>query len=166
MNHITAKEIIDLYQLAPHPEGGYYSETYRSTGEIDGSLLTPQLNGKRSYSTAIYFLLEKGQKSQLHRLQFDEIFHFYLGEPLSVWILYPDHRFEKITMGQDILSGQQMQLVIPANSWFGAIPDGNYSFIGCTLAPGFDFVDFELKDPKLLMDDYPSAREMISQFIN
>lgn len=163
---IKADQIIEYYNLEPHPEGGYFTETYRSEEKLDAKLISPLLEGERAYSTAIYFLLKSGQKSQLHRLPFNEIFHFYLGDTLDVWVLYPDQSFQKVVMGQNIFEGELVQYRIPANTWFGAIPRGDFSFIGCTLAPGFDYRDFELRDTKELLNEYPKAKDMILNFID
>jgi uncharacterized protein len=107
-------DIIKTYSLIPHPEGGYYKETYRSSSDISAL--------ERNYCTAIYYLLTKDAKSNLHRIKSDEIWHFYLGSPMTVAIIHSNERIEEITLGQDIKAGHKLQYVVPANTWFGAFP--------------------------------------------
>lgn len=152
-------ELIDRFALSPHPEGGYFAETYRATTTV------PTSHGERSASTAIYFLLPKGTKSHLHRIQSDEAWHFYLGGPLKITELRPDGKVIETVLGQNLDRGNVLQHVVPAGSWFGAIPEPgtDFSFVGCTVAPGFDFADFELADPDQLSQQYPHAAPQIQQ---
>jgi uncharacterized protein len=160
---LDTAEIIKLFGMQPHPEGGYYKESYRSTEMIPQTVLPKAFSGDRCFSTAIYFLLPKGAKSRLHRIASDEIWHFYLGGPLTLTQLMPDGNLQSLTLGPDIMGGQQLQHVVPAGCWFGAQPQpgSRFSLVGCTLAPGFDFADFELGDPQALMADYPHAKNII-----
>ena len=153
MKEITAQELIDRFDLKPHPEGGYFRETYRSDLIVKN----------RNCSTAIYFLIPKDARSCLHRIASDEIWHFYLGDPLKLIEISPAGDVKKTTLGQDIASGHLLQHVVPAGHWFGAYPadGGRYSFVGCTVAPGFDFQDFELGDRKGLLKRFPDARSII-----
>ncbi|MBI2981843.1 MAG: cupin domain-containing protein [Deltaproteobacteria bacterium] len=127
-----------MFDLKPHPEGGYYRETYRALEKISKSALPARFAGDCNFSTAIYYLLAQGEKSKLHRLKTDEIFHFYLGDPLIVVQIFSD-RVEKIRLGQDILAGEKVQHVVPAGCWFGgySAEESRFSFVGCTVAPGF-----------------------------
>lgn len=162
----SAEEIIKLFDLKPHPEGGYYSETYRAKGIIPHHTLPKGFKGDRNFSTAIYYLLMEGQQSKLHRLASDELFHFYLGDPLTVVMIFPD-RVEKVVMGQEIAKGQRLQWTIPAGCWFGGYlsPGSRFSLIGCTVAPGFDFADFDANpNQDKLMRAFPHAREEILRF--
>ena len=132
---MNANELVEALELQPHPEGGFYRETYRAAGMTDG----------RNHSTAIYYLLPKGAASRLHRLKSDEVFHFYLGGPMTLVKLGPKGEAETITLGQDLASGQTLQHVVPAGWWFGGFcAAGEFSLVGCTVAPGFDFSTFEL----------------------
>lgn len=159
---LTAAKIIQLFDLKPHPEGGHYRETYRAVEKISKSALPSRFVGDCAFSTAIYYLLAEGEKSKLHRLKTDELFHFYLGDPLIVVQIFPD-RVEKVTLGQDILTDEKVQHLIPAGCWFGGYPakGSRFSFIGCTVAPGFDFADFETANTKRLLNDFPHAKEEI-----
>ena len=137
---IEADELIKFYEMTPHPEGGYFKETYRSREVIS----TPR--GERSASTAIFYLLLKGQSSRLHRIKSDEMWHFYGGDPLIVFEKNDDGSIKETLLGSDFKQGQQVQYTVPAGRWFGAYlpPGSDYSFVGCTVSPGFDFKDFEL----------------------
>lgn len=163
MPNITVQELIKLYNLQPHPEGGYFSETYRAEGTIAKEALAKGFKGDRNYSTAIYFLLPEGAKSKLHRLQSDEVFHFYLGDPLTVVQILPEGKVEKTVLGPDVKAGHKLQHVVPAGCWFGAYPNpgSRFSFIGTTVAPGFDFQDFELGGRLELLKQFPKAKEVI-----
>lgn len=134
-------ELIQFYGLIPHPEGGYFKETYRS------SEITQTPSGKRPVSTAIIYLLCQGQASKLHRIKSDEMWHFYEGDPLVVFEKNEDGLIQETVLGRDFLKGQRVQYTVPASKWFGAyLPEGSlYSLVGCTVAPGFDFKDFELE---------------------
>jgi predicted cupin superfamily sugar epimerase len=160
---VTAEALIRLFGMKPHPEGGYYEETYRARGTIPKSALKDGHAGDRSYSTAIFYLLPKGARSRLHRLGSDEMFHFYLGGPLILVKISSKGKIEKVRLGHDVLSGCVLQHVIPAGTWFGAYParGSDFSLIGCTVAPGFDFADFEVGDREKLLRRYPRAASVI-----
>lgn len=148
--------------LQPHPEGGFYKETYRASESIPAKGLPGRFTGGRSFSTAIYFLLRSEDRSLFHRIKSDELWHFHAGSALSIYIL--DHKEVKVLMlGPEIEKGQSLQVVVPANTWFGALvnePD-HYTLTGCTVAPGFDFADFELAERHALLDTYPQHRKEI-----
>ena len=165
MEKITVSELIKLYDLQPHPEGGYFKETYRSLGCIPASVLPAQYKSQRHYSTAIYFLLPETFKSTWHRLRSDEIWHFYLGGPLTLLQIAPGGATEKIVMGRDIKVGQKLQQAMPAGFWFGAYPNlgSDYSFVGCTVAPGFDFTDFETASCADLVKKFPKNKKFIEE---
>lgn len=158
-------ELIRLYKLEPHPEGGYFRESYRSDTTIPADALGSAFGGARNCSTAIYFLLPEGSKSALHRIKSDEVWHFYLGGPLTLAQILPDGRTECSTLGSDIKAGQKLQHVVPAGCWFGAYPQpgSGFSFVGCTVAPGFDFSDLELAAPKRLQAQFPKAEKIIKK---
>jgi len=141
----TYDRIIKLLNMQPHPEGGFYKESYRSEDIIPQSVLSSDYSGDRSVSTAIYFLLKSEDISRLHRLKSDEIWHFYSGSPLEITIFENESEKQNYILGNDLLCGHIPQLVIPRNYWMVAQPvePNSYSFVGCTVSPGFDFDDFE-----------------------
>lgn len=143
---LTADDIIRHYTMQPHPEGGFFKETYRSTGSIPHTALPDGYDGPRSYSTAILFLLRQGDYSRLHRIRQDEIWHFHLGGALRLVTIAPHGETREILLGPDVTAGQHVQYTVPGGTWFGATPAAGTAFtlVGCTVAPGFDFADFEL----------------------
>ncbi len=166
MSHmITAKQLVDKFNLAPHPEGGFFKETYRSPESIPKTFLPKRFSGERNYSTAIYFLLEKGNFSAFHKIKSDEGWHFYAGQTLLVHVIHLNGRLETIRMGNDILNGEQVQAIVPAECWFASepAPDTDFAFVGCTVAPGFDFNDFEMAKMEDLLKQYPQHRSLITR---
>jgi len=145
-HHHTAAYWIDHLGLIRHPEGGWYRETYRACEAIPEAGLPARFRGERSISTAILFLLEQDDVSTLHRLKSDEIWHFHDGAPLAVQVLDPAGGHTTLLLGRNPEMGEHLQAAVPAGSWFGAEPagPGGFSLVGCTVAPGFDFSDFEL----------------------
>ncbi len=158
-------KLIEQFRLQPHPEGGWYKETYRSAELIPANALPQRFSGKRAFSTAIYFLLEQGNFSAFHRIQSDECWHFYTGDALEVFIIFPNGNMEVITLGSDIENGQQFQYVVPAGCWFASRPaaKSSFCFVGCTVAPGFDFADFELANAAALTAIYPKHGQLIHE---
>ena len=154
MSHID--QIIERYQLQPHPEGGWYSQTYKSNERVAASALPERFAGSRAFSTAIYFLLERGNFSAFHRIKSDECWHFYAGDPLHVYIIQQNGELEIISLGNDLENGQVFQYVVPANCWFASrpAPGSEYCFVGCTVSPGFEFEDLELADAGILSNEY------------
>jgi uncharacterized protein len=153
-----AREWIETLGLLPHPERGFYAETYRAEQRVG----TPR--GERAASTAIYFLVSAEQPiTFLHRLASDEVFHLYDGGPLEVLRLLPDGTSDVVTLGLDLTRGQRPQLVLTQGTWFGTELAAGAAFclIGCSVAPGFDFADFELADAAALAKRYPERRERI-----
>ena len=159
----TVAELIRFLNLQSHPEGGYYAETYRAAGSIPRGVLLGGFHGDRNHSTGIYYLLPAGAKSRLHRLVPDEMMHFYLGDPLTLVIIDPQGRVEETVLGSDLSRGHQLQKVIPGGSWFGLYPNPGteYGLLGCTVAPGFDFADFEVGERQALLQAFPKAQEII-----
>lgn len=149
-------EIIRRLKLKPHPEGGYFRETYRSPRRIPGSAR------KRVYSTAIYYFLDSNSVSKMHRLSADEVFHFHLGDPVTWVLLKPKGKVEKIVLGPKIQKGQKLQMVVPAGTWFGGyLEKGKYALMGTTVAPGFEFEDFVLGRREELLKAFPKAKREI-----
>ena len=156
---MNVTELIERLQLTPHPEGGYFRETYRASESIGASALPRRFSGERSISTAIYFLLEAGQCSHLHRIRSDEVWHFYAGDPLDVVEIDGAGGLRTTRLG----AGRVYQHVVPAGVWFGAAPaeGGRFALVGCTVAPGFDFADFELAERAALLREYPRHQDWI-----
>lgn len=160
---LSPQQLIQQYNLQPHPEGGWYKETYRSAEQISASALPERFSGARSFSTAIYFLLEQGNFSAFHRIKSDECWHFYAGDQLDVYVLQQDGRLDIIHLGNDISKGQLFQFVVPANCWFASRPaaGSHFCFVGCTVAPGFDFADFEMAGAAILASKFPHHENII-----
>lgn len=155
---------IEKLQLQPHPEGGYYRETYRAGQRVLGCC-PHEHEGPRSVATAIYFLLPGNQFSALHRLRSDEMWHFYTGSPLTIHIIDPQGNLSQVRLGTNPENGESFQAVVKAGCWFGATvddPDG-YALVGCTVSPGFEFEDFELGERQHLIERYPQHRELIQR---
>jgi hypothetical protein len=161
----TAIYWIQKLNLKPHPEGGYFAETYRSDEWIKGMHLPQRYAGDRSFSTAIYFLVEGGSFSALHRIQSDELWHFYTGSTLTIDVIHPDGKAEVISLGPDCEKGEIFQAVVKAGCWFGSAVNNisGYALVGCTVAPGFDFADFELADRTNLIKLFPDHCHMIEK---
>lgn len=140
---MISKTYIENLQMLPHPEGGYYKECFRSNLEMNFN----GFEGKRSVCTSIYFLLEKGQTSALHRIKSDEIWYFHDGQTLEIIELDSEGKEIVTRLGKDLTNGEVLQHVVPANTWFGArlAPESEFCLVGCQVSPGFDFKDFELK---------------------
>jgi hypothetical protein len=165
MKNAAAGKLIRTYGLRRHPEGGYFKESYRSAGLIIAAEPADSIAGARNFSTAIYFLLPGGARSRLHRIKSDELWHFYLGGPLTVASLSPKGKVEYTVMGGDTKAGHRLQHMVPAGCWFGAYPaeGAEFSFVGCTVSPGFDFSDFELADRAELLRQFPRAKDLIDK---
>ncbi|BAV07623.1 hypothetical protein SAMN05421788_10926 [Filimonas lacunae] len=159
------QELITAYGLLPHPEGGYYKETYRSNEHVQQEALPARFGGYRAFSTAIYFLLDKGNFSAFHRIKSDECWHFYAGQTLLVHIIHFDGMLETVRLGSNTEAGEVFQYVVPANCWFASepAPGTDFAFTGCTVAPGFDFEDFELAAAETLLTLFPQHQEVITR---
>lgn len=154
--------LIRRFALAPHPEGGYFRESFRSTAQVERA----GVDGARSASTAIYFLLSDGAHSSWHRIRSDEVWHFYAGDPIDIHVLddaggLVTHRLGNALDHPDAA----FQAVVPAGCWFAAVcrDAGGYALVGCTVAPGFEFAEFELADMDALGAAYPLHRELIAR---
>lgn len=160
---LTAERLIKLLNLKPHPEGGYYAETYRSEELIASEALPDRYSGPRSFGTAIYYLLTPETFSAIHRLTTDEIYHFYLGDPVELIRLEPDGSGRSMMLGNDVAGGMQLQAVISRGTWHGSrlFEGGKYALLGTTVAPSFEFVDNEAGRRSDLILAYPSSRDSI-----
>jgi predicted cupin superfamily sugar epimerase len=155
-----ARALIDTLGLIPHPERGYYVETYRAATRVRAT----SHGGDRSASTAIYFLITGDEPvTSLHRLKSDETFHLYEGGPLDIVRLFSDGRSDVARLGLDLAAGERPQIVVPAGTWFGTelTRGATHCLVGCTVAPGFEFADFELAEGPELEARYPVAAERI-----
>jgi predicted cupin superfamily sugar epimerase len=162
---MTAEEIKALLHLVPlELEGGYFSETYRAEGIIPHSALPAAYRGPRNYSTAIYFLLTPDTFSAMHRLPSDEVFHFYLGDPVEMFQILPDGSSNTMILGTDLLHGQSPQIVVPGNHWQGArlAEGGEWALLGTTVAPGFDYADYEHGVHAKLIAEFPQHLDMLT----
>lgn len=157
---MKAKEIVQKLGLQAHPEGGFYKETYRSAQTIE-----TDRNEIRNISTAIYFLLENDNRSLFHRIQSNELWFFHQGEPLEI-VFIKDGVLTTIILGNRFDDGEVLQATIPENTWFasGVKNSNGYSLVSCTVAPGFDFADFELAKRGNLIQEYPDLKETILKF--
>ncbi len=149
------QNIVKRLDLKPHPEGGFYRETYRSAGKF----------GDKNHSTAIYFLLTPGNFSALHRIRSDEAWHFYSGGSITIVEITPKGDVKRTVIGNDFEKGEVPQYVVPAGNWFGSYLNegGEYALVGCTVSPGFEFTDFEMGKRAELLEKYPRASEEIVQ---
>lgn len=163
---LTAQEIIDRLGLIAHPEeGGFYRETYRSSEEIPAEALPGRYKSAKPFSTVIYYLLTPETCSLMHRLTSDEVFHFYLGDPVVMLLLSPDGGSRQIVLGQDIGSGQQLQVVVPRETWQGSflMEGGRFALMGTTVSPGFEFSDYEAGERDALIREYPDREDGIKR---
>lgn len=157
--HPEASRLVESLDLAPHPEGGYYRETFRA------ALVMEDLphGGPRAASTAIYYLLPAGAFSSLHRVRSDEIWHHYDGDPVDLHLLDGAGDHHVVRLGRCWERGERPQRVVPAGTWQAAVPSGRrFALCGCTVAPGFDFADFELAPRAELVAQFPAQRAVIA----
>ena len=159
------QSIIDTLELSPHPEGGFFKETYRSEGFISESDLNDDIDGKRNYSTGIYFLLTSNTFSAFHRIKQDEMWHFYKGSSLKLHIISESGKYSNAIIGNNLEKDEAPQFTVKARDWFAAevLNDNNYSLVGCTVSPGFDFRDFELPKRTDLVSKFPQHSEIITR---
>ena len=152
--------------LQPHPEGGHFRETYRSPEALAATALPGRFGASRALSTAIYYLLKAGDHSRLHRLLADEVWHLYEGGPLHLHMITVSGDYRRLTLGRDVDRGETYQCVVPNGCWFGAEPGEGAAFVlvGCTVAPGFDFADFEMGTRGALLAAFPQHRELVMRF--
>jgi len=158
--HPAAEELVTRLGLAPHPEGGFYRETWRSPVRVDG-----HPGGSRAASTAIYFLLPAGTFSALHRVSSDEVWHHYDGDAVDLHLLdEAAGSHEVVCLGRDVAGGQLAQYVVPAGTWQAAVPRGDrFALCGCTVAPGFEFADFEMPGRAELLARLPRHADVVTR---
>lgn len=161
----NAEYWIKKLRLQSHPEGGFYREIYRSPVEISCDGLPVKYNNSRNTSTSIYFLLKSDDFSSLHRLKSDEIWYYHVGNPVTIYLIDTSGNLEEKHLGPDLDAGQQLQVIIPAGTIFGAdiFGDSDFSLVGCVVTPGFDFMDFELLQRNDLLLTYPQHTQLITK---
>lgn len=161
---ITAAALKSLLGLEPHPrEGGWFRQTWRSEETIPREALAARYPGPRAAGTAIYYLLEPDTFSEMHRLASDEVFHFYLGDPVEMLQLLPDGTGRRVVLGSDLTAGMQVQTVVPQGVWQGSrlLPGGTLALLGCTVSPGFDYADYASGERAGLVRGWPEWQSLI-----
>ena len=160
-----SKYWIEKLGLERHPEGGYFRQSYKADLTLEQAALPAGFTGARAASTAIYFLLEGKNFSAFHRLLSDEVWHFYDGSPLVVHVIEPSGKISRILLGRDVDEGQALQAVVKAGSWFAShVADwSSFALVGCTVAPGFEFADFEMARREALVAQYPQHAALIER---
>ncbi len=158
--------LVQHLSLLPHPEGGFYKETYRSEGTIPKEVLEEGFSGNRNYCTSIYFLLTSDNFSGFHRIKQDEIWNYHSGSTLYVHVISPEGTYHRHELGMDIANGEEPQFVVPKGCWFASSVKAkeDFSLVGCTVAPGFDFDDFELANRAELSALFPQHDAIIDQY--
>ena len=165
---MDARTVIKLLGLKPLPgEGGFYRETYRSEEKIPANALPQRYGIDKHISTAIYFLLTPDCFSAIHRITSDEVFHFYIGDPVMMLMLHDNGKSETVILGNEIEEGQKVQHVVPAGVWQGSclVDGGKWALLGTTVAPAFDFSDFELGKKEKLIERYPAQAKLIERLV-
>lgn len=157
---MNAKEIKSHYKMVSHPEGGSYKETYRSQDKFEPT----NFNGSRSISTSILFLLEKGEVSAFHKIRSDELWYFHMGSPLEIIEITPTGELIKTTLGTNLSKGDALQYSVKAGHWFASHSLGLFSLVSCSVAPGFDFEDFEMAKRDSLSASFPIYSDIIKNF--
>lgn len=163
---VTAEQIIEHFGMKPlEGEGGYYVETYRCGLEVMQERVANVYRGPRSLGTAILYLLTPETFSALHRLRSDEVYHFYMGDPVTMLNLRADGSGKVVTLGHDITGGQRVQLTVPAGTWQGSAlaPGGRFALMGTTMTPGFEYQDFELGRRETLLEQYLKYSDLITR---
>ncbi len=163
----TAQYWIDKLGLQAHPEGGYFAEVYRSAEQIPVEGLPARYRGPRRFGTSIYFLLKQDRFSAFHRITSDESWHYYTGSSqVDLYVLSPGGKLSHHRLGPDWEAGERFQATVPAEHWFAAQvgrQPGDFALVGCTVAPGFDFADFELAEQAALVEQFPAHRALIER---
>lgn len=156
---------IEKLNLQAHPEGGYFSENYRSTETISADSLPKRYSSDRSFGTSIYFLLTLDSVSNFHRLKSDEIWHYHQGGSAIIHMISEEGNLVSQRIGVDLEAGDNLQVLIPHGTWFAAeVLSHDYILVGCTVAPGFEFEDFELADRQALSSAYPQHKTLVEKF--
>jgi len=162
----NAEYWVDNLGLEVHPEGGFFKEVYRSDELIPQEALPERFSGNRAFSTSIYYLLKNKNVSLFHRIRQDEIWHFYAGTALTIHCISDDGEYSKFVLGRNIKDGETFQVVVKAGCYFAAEVNDkeSYALVGCTVAPGFDFEDFEIPERGVLIKAFPQHRNVLELF--
>jgi predicted cupin superfamily sugar epimerase len=162
---MSAEDIIQQLALLPHPEGGFYKEVYRSSLTIKADSLPPQFGGDRSISTSIYYLLQEGDFSAFHRIKSDELWHFYAGGTLLLHLINESGEYYTSSLGPNLATGETFQVLMPAGVWFASEPAPGtlFTLAGCTVSPGFDFLDFEMAEREQMIRQFPRHKAIIER---
>jgi hypothetical protein len=160
---MTAEYFIEKLELQEHIEGGYFKEVYRCADTVNSDFVSADYEDPRALATTIYFLLKSGQTSKFHRLRFDEIWFYHYGSPIRIHMIDPEGKYSSHVLGLDVDKNQSPQILIPANTLFGAEPMESNSFglVSCMVTPGFDFRDFELFSTDALCARHPDFIDVI-----
>ena len=164
-NRERIKFLVEAFELGKHPEGGYFKEVYRSKESIPESALPFGYKGTRNFGTSIYFLLTSDNFSSFHRIKQDETWHFYEGSTVDLHVISPSGSYQNVKIGSQIAKREVFQFTVPGGHWFSArvLEEDGYALVGCTVAPGFDFDDFELGARESLISQFPAHSEIITQ---
>lgn len=159
------QKLIQQLDLLPHPEGGFYKETYRSEGSIPKDALPTSYSGERSFSTGIYFMLTADTFSAFHKINQDEMWHFYDGAPIELHMITDAGDYSCVHIGRDLENGEHLQYVVPGGVWFASRVKDNaeFSLLGCTVSPGFDFADFILPNTTEMTKMFPQHARIIAE---
>lgn len=162
---MNAKQWIKQLALEPHPEGGYFKESYRCKETLTAVNLPDRFDQAHSFSTAIYYLLDAPNFSAFHRIKQDELWHFYQGSGLTIHVITSAGEYQTLRLGVDLEKGQALQQLVQAGDWFAASVDdpNGFALVGCTVAPGFEFADFELANRHALIKMFPQQQQIITQ---
>lgn len=165
-SNYSKEQLVEMLQLLPHPEGGFYKETYRSEHSIPNAVLAGKHEGDRSYGTGIYFMLTGDTFSAFHRIEQDELWFFHQGTTIELHMISPEGEHSIHLIGNDIVKGEQPQLLVPATYWFAArvLDNNEFALVSCTVSPGFDFRDFILPSKEELTKEFPQHAAVIAQF--
>lgn len=156
-------ELVETLGLQPHPEGGFYTEVYRSDGIIE--IEEDEFPDGRHYSTSIYYMLKSGDHSHFHRIKSDEVWHHYEGSSITIHLISPTGSYRKLKVGKNLENGEKPQQIVPAGYWFGVTVDepDSFALCGCTVSPGFNFDDFEMADRSELLQQFPDHKKIIKK---
>lgn len=159
------QELIQQFELNPHPEGGYFKETYRSEDSIEIQNDQWPLPVQRNYCTGIYFLLTSDTFSAFHRIKQDELWHFYKGDAIRIHMIDANGQYSNVILGGNFEEGEVPQYAVPKEVWFAAelVKQDSYALVGCTVSPGFDFADFELPSRETLLKLFPQQSDLITK---
>lgn len=165
-SNYSREELVEILDLQPHPEGGFFRETYRSQHVIPNGVLHGNHEGDRHYGTGIYFMLTSDAFSAFHRIEQDELWFFHQGAPIELHMISPDGEHSKHIIGNDLLKGERPQLLVPATYWFAArvLGESSFALVSCTVSPGFDFRDFVLPSRDTLTGLFPKHADLIAAF--